>query len=74
MGANHRGQTYIDVSATLVALSTAIVAVRIAARWVKSTLGWDDYVICISIVIAYSMLGEAVVCMSNGLVRSNNNS
>ncbi|KAH8434361.1 uncharacterized protein LDX57_012009 [Aspergillus melleus] len=66
MVANDRGQTYIDVSSALVALSTAIVAVRIAARWVKSTLGWDDYVICISIVIAYSMLAEAVFWARDG--------
>ncbi|KAK1144136.1 hypothetical protein N8T08_005798 [Aspergillus melleus] len=66
MVANDRGKTYIDVSSALVALSTAIVAVRIAARWVKSTLGWDDYVICISIVIAYSMLAEAVFWARDG--------
>ncbi|PLB48663.1 hypothetical protein P170DRAFT_356740 [Aspergillus steynii IBT 23096] len=66
MGANARGQTYIDVSSVLVALSTAIVAVRIAARWIKSTLGWDDYVICISIVLAYSMLAEAVFWARDG--------
>ncbi|KAI9041876.1 uncharacterized protein KD926_006422 [Aspergillus affinis] len=66
MVANDRGKTYIDVSSVLVALSTVIVAVRVAARWAKSTLGWDDYVICISIVIAYSMLGEAVYWARDG--------
>jgi hypothetical protein len=63
MGANDRGRIYITVSAALVALSTVVVGIRIAARWIKSTLGWDDYAICVSIVIAYSMLGEAIFCM-----------
>ncbi|KAF7587689.1 hypothetical protein BBP40_006875 [Aspergillus hancockii] len=66
MGANARGRTYITVSAALVALSTVVVGIRIAARWIKSTLGWDDYVICLSIIIAYSMLGEAVFWARDG--------
>lgn len=63
MGANDRGKTYITVSAVLVALSTIVVGFRIVARWMRTTLGMDDYVICVSIILAYSMLGEAVVCM-----------
>lgn len=66
MGANDRGKTYITVSAVLVALSTVIVGFRIVARWMRTTLGLDDYVICASIILAYSMLGEAVVCMFTG--------
>jgi hypothetical protein len=62
MGANARGHTYIAVSTALVVLSTVVVGIRIAARWVKSNLGWDDYAICISIVLAYSMLGQAIFC------------
>ncbi|BAE65564.1 unnamed protein product [Aspergillus oryzae RIB40] len=61
MGANDRGKTYITVSAVLVALSTIVVGFRIVARWMRTTLGMDDYVICVSIILAYSMLGEAVV-------------
>ncbi|EIT73535.1 hypothetical protein AO1008_11886 [Aspergillus oryzae 100-8] len=63
MGANDRGKTYITVSAVLVALSTIVVGFRIVARWMRTTLGMDDYVICVSIILAYSMLGEAVVCI-----------
>lgn len=62
MGANARGNVYVAVDATLVVLSTIVVAIRVAARAAKSTLGWDDYVICLSIVLAYSMLGEAIFC------------
>lgn len=62
MGANDRGKTYITVSAVLVALSTVVVGFRIVARWMRTTLGLDDYVICVSIILAYSMLGEAVFC------------
>ncbi|KAB8262999.1 hypothetical protein BDV32DRAFT_136089 [Aspergillus pseudonomiae] len=66
MGANDRGKTYITVSAVLVALSTVIVGFRIVARWMRTTLGLDDYVICASIILAYSMLGEAVVWARDG--------
>lgn len=62
MGANARGHTYIAVSTALVVLSTVIVGIRVAARGIKSNLGWDDYVICLSIVLAYSMLGQAIFC------------
>ncbi|KAJ5588538.1 hypothetical protein N7537_011216 [Penicillium hordei] len=66
MGANARGNVYIAVDATLVVLSTIVVAIRVAARAAKSTLGWDDYVICLSIVLAYSMLGEAIFWARDG--------
>ncbi|QMW36065.1 hypothetical protein G4B84_011594 [Aspergillus flavus NRRL3357] len=66
MGANDRGKTYITVSAVLVALSTIVVGFRIVARWMRTTLGMDDYVICVSIILAYSMLGEAVVWARDG--------
>ncbi|KZN93790.1 hypothetical protein EN45_039760 [Penicillium chrysogenum] len=62
MGANARGHTYIAVSTALVVLSTVIVGIRVAARVIKSNLGWDDYAICLSIVLAYSMLGQAIFC------------
>jgi hypothetical protein len=62
MGANARGHTYIAVSTALVVLSTVIVGIRVAARGIKSNLGWDDYAICLSIVLAYSMLGQAIFC------------
>ncbi|OOO07976.1 hypothetical protein OAory_01044760 [Aspergillus oryzae] len=65
MGANDRGKTYITVSAVLVALSTIVVGFRIVARWMRTTLGMDDYVICVSIILAYSMLGEAVCFFAN---------
>ena len=63
MGANARGHTYIAVSTALVVLSTVIVGIRIAARGIKANLGWDDYAICLSIVLAYSMLGQAIFCI-----------
>ncbi|KAJ5942015.1 hypothetical protein N7516_002183 [Penicillium verrucosum] len=63
MGANARGHTYIAVGTALVVLSTVIVGIRVAARGIKSTLGWDDYAICLSIVLAYTMLGEAIYCI-----------
>ncbi|KXG50591.1 uncharacterized protein PGRI_043580 [Penicillium griseofulvum] len=66
MGANGRGHTYIAVSTALVVLSTIVVGIRIAARWVKSSLGWDDYAICVSIVLAYSMLGQAIFWARDG--------
>ncbi|KAE8161894.1 hypothetical protein BDV40DRAFT_266587 [Aspergillus tamarii] len=66
MGANDRGKTYITVSAVLVALSTVVVGFRIVARWMRTTLGLDDYVICVSIILAYSMLGEAVFWARDG--------
>ncbi|KAB8216240.1 hypothetical protein BDV33DRAFT_157672 [Aspergillus novoparasiticus] len=66
MGANDRGKTYITVSAVLVALSTIVVGFRIVARWMRTTLGLDDYVICVSIILAYSMLGEAVFWARDG--------
>ncbi|KAJ5507773.1 hypothetical protein N7527_009916 [Penicillium freii] len=66
MGANSRGNVYLAVDATLVVLSTIVVAIRVAARVAKSTLGWDDYVICLSIVLAYSMLGEAIFWARDG--------
>ncbi|KAJ5859158.1 hypothetical protein N7534_004435 [Penicillium rubens] len=48
MGANARGHTYIAVSTALVVLSTVIVGIRVAARVIKSNLGWDDYAISCS--------------------------
>ncbi|KAE8390747.1 hypothetical protein BDV23DRAFT_172188 [Aspergillus alliaceus] len=66
MGANGRGKTYITVSAVLVALSTVVVGFRILARWMRSTVGLDDYVICVSIILAYSMLVEAVYWARDG--------
>ncbi|KAF3028531.1 hypothetical protein E8E15_008997 [Penicillium rubens] len=61
MGANARGHTYIAVSTELVVLSTVIVGIRVAARVIKSNLGWDDYAICLSICffaneISYTLL------------------
>ncbi|KAE8350550.1 hypothetical protein BDV28DRAFT_138933 [Aspergillus coremiiformis] len=64
MGANRRCLAYLTVCAVLVALSTALVAFRVLLRWKRSVLGLDDYVICGSIVLAYGMFGEAVVCTS----------
>ncbi|KOS38776.1 hypothetical protein ACN38_g10398 [Penicillium nordicum] len=66
MGANARGHTYIAVGTALVVLSTVIVGIRVAARGIKSTLGWDDYAICLSIVLAYTMLGEAIYWARDG--------
>ncbi|KAJ5285476.1 hypothetical protein N7524_000782 [Penicillium chrysogenum] len=66
MGANARGHTYIAVSTALVVLSTVIVGIRVAARGIKSNLGWDDYAICLSIVLAYSMLGQAIFWARDG--------
>ncbi|KAJ5962533.1 hypothetical protein N7501_007474 [Penicillium viridicatum] len=63
MGANARGHIYIAVSAALVVLSTVIVGIRIAARGFKANLGWDDYAICLSIVLTYSILGQAIFCI-----------
>ncbi|KAE8312082.1 hypothetical protein BDV41DRAFT_589092 [Aspergillus transmontanensis] len=66
MGANARGSAYVSVSSVLVAVSTVIVAIRIWTRWIQSTLGPDDYSILLSVILMYSMLGEAVVWAQAG--------
>lgn len=62
MGRNARAETHVHICTALIVLSTFIVAIRIVARWKKSILGWDDYAISLSLAIAYSMLGEAIIC------------
>ncbi|KAE8167604.1 hypothetical protein BDV40DRAFT_295228 [Aspergillus tamarii] len=66
MGRNARAETHVHICTALIVLSTFIVAIRIVARWKKSILGWDDYAISLSLAIAYSMLGEAIIWARDG--------
>lgn len=63
MVANARGQSYINSGIVLTVLATAFVIARFAARWKSGVnVGIDDAMIVVAILIAYSMLGEGVVC------------
>ena len=63
MPANERGQTYIVVGSVFTGLATVFVFLRFLARWKKGiAIRVDDYLLCVAVVIAFSMLGEGVIC------------
>jgi hypothetical protein len=63
MVANARGQSYINCGIVLTVLATCFVASRFVARWKSGvSLGLDDGMIVVSLLLAFSMLGEGVIC------------
>lgn len=63
MAANARGQHYIISGIVLSVLATIFVALRFASRWMSGVnLGLDDALIVLALLLAYSMLGEGVIC------------
>lgn len=63
MVANARGQSYINSGIILTVLATVAVVCRFASRWKSGvSLGLDDALIVVAILLAYSMLGEGVIC------------